>query len=113
MPQHLAALLRFLQDILFTLKELEDAGKIAELLENALDKIQAVQTDNKPDWQRAKQRLYSNFICAAAAVIRDKTDWVIPENRRNLNFPVIKTFINEVFLKQRLLGHLFRTLRNR
>ncbi|UOP00111.1 hypothetical protein [Kingella potus] len=64
-PQHLANLMRFLQDILYTLKELDDAGKIAELLENALDKIQAVQTENKPDWQRAKQRLHANFICAA------------------------------------------------
>ncbi|UOP00110.1 hypothetical protein [Kingella potus] len=53
------------------------------------------------------------YLCGGTEVIRDKTDWVIPENRRNLNFPVIKTFINEVFLKQRLLGHLFRTLRNR
>ena len=92
---------------------LEDAEQIAELLENGLDKLQAVKTDNKLDWQRIKQQLQGNFIYAAAKIVRDKTDWVIPENKRGLNFPVVKTFINEVFLKQRLLGHLFRTLRNR
>ena len=46
-------------------------------------------------------------------MIREKKDLEIPENRRGLNASIIKTFINEVFLKQQLLGYWFKTMRNR
>lgn len=37
----------------------------------------------------------------------------VPENLRGLDEHIIKTFINEVFLKQQLLDYWFRTLRSR
>lgn len=112
-PKPILLLAHFLKESLSTLKTENGAENIAAELENAFNKIAAVKTDNKLQWQVFKHRLQSDYITAAAQIIRSKIEITVPPLRRKLNTPVIKTFINEVFLKQQLLGYTFKTLRNR
>lgn len=87
--------------------------QIADLLENSLGKINNFHTEENIDVQAEKQYLHKIFIYASAEIIAAKDQWEIPENRRKLSSQVIKTYINEVFLKQQLLDYWFRTLRSR
>jgi hypothetical protein len=38
---------------------------------------------------------------------------ILPENARKLHTNAVKVFINEIYLKQQLLGFWFKTMRNR
>ena len=96
-----------------TFKTYNSVYQIADFLENILGQIEQLDAKNNLEYQLIKQKLYSGFIYAAARVIREKKDLEIPENRRGLNASIVKTFINEVFLKQQLLGYWFKTMRNR
>lgn len=48
-----------------------------------------------------------------AHIIREKKELALPRSVRGLNGSILKTFINEVYLKNQLLGYWFKTLRNR
>lgn len=87
--------------------------QVAELLENALGKIAAFDAEENIAIQTGKQALHRAFIYAAAEAVAAKADWDIAPNYRRLDAPAIKTYINEVFLKQQLLDYQFRTLRAR
>lgn len=95
------------------LQEYDNVEQISDFLENFLEKIQQLNTENDFELQTLKQRLHTEFIYACASIIRNKPNLVIPQNYRGLNTHIIKTFINEIYLKQQLLGYWFRTLSNR
>ncbi len=95
------------------LEEYSNAVKIADILENALDKIDRFDVEDDVALQLKKRQLHQCFIHAAAGKIKEKTFFQIPSNTRGLDVASIKEFINEVFLKQQLLDYGFRTLRPR
>lgn len=95
------------------LKTYDNVEQIADFLENMLNQILCLDAKNNLELQFAKHRLYSAFIYTSAKIIREKKELEIPENKRGLNASILKTYINEVFLKQQLLGYWFKTIRNR
>lgn len=96
-----------------TLTNMDNVMQIADFLENIIQQIHKLDVQDSVQLQRVKQHLLAEFIYAAAEVIKNKKEFLIPQNIRGLNTPIIKTFINEVYLKQQLLGYWFKTLRNR
>ncbi len=90
-----------------------EATQIADYLENMLEKIQLFDCDNDLEQHICKQNVYRAFIYAAADVIRNKQNLELPPNARKLHVNAVKVFINEVYLKQQLLGYAFKTVRNR
>lgn len=100
-------------DHLHTLQTMNDVLKIAEFLENILTQLHKIDVEDSVPLQVAKHRLLTEFVYAVAQVIRDKKDLEIPKNVRGLNGSILKTFINEVYLKNQLLGYWFKTMRNR
>ncbi|MDO4710289.1 MAG: hypothetical protein Q4B94_10945 [Pseudomonadota bacterium] len=109
----LKQLAQWLQACLEKLAEYRQPMQIADLLENSLGKINSFHAGDNIEVQAEKQQLHKIFIYAAAEIIASKEQWNIPKNYRNLSSQVIKTYINEVFLKQQLLDYWFRTLRSR
>ncbi len=95
------------------LKTYDNVIKISELLENLIGQIQKLDVEDSVALQRAKQRILTEFIYEVAEIIRSKKELVVPPNARGLNTPILKTLINEVYLKNQLLGFYFKTLRNR
>lgn len=102
-----------LGEFLNALKTMDDAVKIAEHLESQLNRINKLDVKDDLALQVVKNTLHREFIYQVAQIIRDKKDWVLPKNHRNLNPSIVKTFFNEVYLKQQLMGFWFKTLRNR
>lgn len=114
-PQHkqMKALAIKLNEYLNTLKTMDDALKIAEFLESHFKKIYQINVEDNIELQVLKNKIHQEFTYQVADIIRNKKDWVLPKNHRGLNPSIIKTFFNEVYLKQQLLGFWFKTLRNR
>ena len=95
------------------LAQCESPIDIADILESVLSVIKNVDTEGKRARENFKQILETEFIYAAAAVLKNKTKWEIPENTRNLDSDIIRTYICEVFLKSHLLGNSFPMMRPR
>ena len=102
-----------LQISLEHLESYNEANKIADYLENMLGIIDELDTRDELEQQICKQKLHRAFIYAAANTIRHKKELIMPSNARHLSSNAVKVFINEVFLKNQLLGYWFKTLRNR
>ncbi|MBR6026963.1 MAG: hypothetical protein IK065_05130 [Neisseriaceae bacterium] len=96
-----------------TLKNNTDIIEIANILENCIEQITSFNVERNLHLQAAKRKILGEFIYQAADIVRSKkTTFKIPDNRRRLNVDICKTFINEVYLKQQLLGYGFKTLSN-
>ncbi|WP_304672370.1 hypothetical protein, partial [Neisseria polysaccharea] len=95
------------------LAQCESPVYIADILESVLSVIKNVDTGGKRARENFKQILKTEFIYAAAEVLKNKTKWEIPENTRNLDSDIICTYICEVFLKSHLLGNSFPMMRPR
>lgn len=95
------------------LKHMDSATEIADLLENVIEKITALSVEEDADLGISKRGIHKKFIFAAAASIKAKMQLKIPDNLRNINTSIFKSFVNEVFLKQQLLDYWFRVLRSR
>jgi hypothetical protein len=93
------------------LKRMDCALEISDLLENIIGKINSFDLEEYRGAESSRRVLREKFICEAAMVIKKKPQLKVPDNRRNLTSDVIKSFINEVFLKQSLLGYGFAVLR--
>ncbi|WP_347486266.1 hypothetical protein ABFV80_001375 [Vandammella animalimorsus] len=93
------------------IKQIESALEIADLLENTINRIDNFDLDEYKDAESSRHLLRQNFIYEAAAAIKQKNCLIAPPNQRKLDTDVIKSFLNEVFLKQKLLGHGFAVLR--
>lgn len=115
-PAHgkrMKAFAKRLPDHLHLLQTMDDALKIAEFLENLLIQLHKIDVEDSLELQAAKHRLLTEFVYEAAQIIRDKKEFVLPKSIRGLNGSIVKSFINEVYLKSQLLGFVFKTLRNR
>lgn len=102
-----------IQNSMEKLRSYAEAVKIADFLENILEQIAEANTRGDLEQQKWKQKLHSAFIYAAADEIRRKKELILPENARKLHTNAVKVFINEIYLKQQLLGFWFKTMRNR
>ncbi|MBO7410558.1 MAG: hypothetical protein J6T92_01400 [Ottowia sp.] len=86
---------------------------IAVQLEGTLDGFQdGVQTADA-ETLPARRALMDKYIRTAGSIIKKKKDLQAPPSQRGLDADVARTFINEVFLKQKLLGPRFFVLRRR
>ncbi len=96
-----------------TLKNTTDVLEIANILENCIEQITNFNAERNLHLQSAKRKILDEFVYQAADIVRSKkTTFKIPDNKRRLNVDICKTFINEVYLKQQLLGYAFKTLSN-
>ena len=95
------------------LKKYEDAHKVADYLESVITQIDNIDTEESVHLQIEKNKIRTAFIYTTAQIIRETTYLKTPKNHRALDVEVIKCFINEVYLKQQLLGYWFKTLRPR
>lgn len=91
----------------------EQITQVADYLDNIFNQINQVKVNSSMEQQAWKRQLQVEFIYAVAKIVKSKTSWELPQTLRGLNMPVLKTFICEVFLKQQVLGYLFKTLRNK
>ncbi|MBR5705890.1 MAG: hypothetical protein IKX21_07975 [Deltaproteobacteria bacterium] len=95
------------------IEALDSASAIADLLENAIAKINSVDVGNEVDMLISRSELKEKFIRAAGAAIKRKTHLKMPASKRGVDEATIKSFINEVFLKQQLLDFRFHVVRQR
>lgn len=91
------------------LKTLQDALKIADLLESALDQIDQIEVGENFQMQREKLELRRTFLLNAAEIIRQLPLQLQP-TIRSLTEAQIKCFMIEVFIKQQLLGYWYKPL---
>lgn len=95
------------------LKEYQDVHQIADYLESVIAQIDRIDVEENLELQRTKKTIREEFIYAAAAVIKAKTQLLIPNNARQITADIMKSFILEVYLKERLLGFWFRRVQPR
>ena len=93
------------------LKKYTDAHQIADYIESIINQIDKIDVEENLNLQYFKQKIRSEFIYHCAAAIVQKQQITPPKNTRQLNTAVIKAFINEVYLKQLLLGYWFQGVR--
>lgn len=104
------------QKILLSLEQLKQYNsviEVADYLESILNQIDKIDVEENIELQRLKLSIRKEFIYAAGAIIKNKSELIIPPNYRNLTLECVKSFILEVYLKQQLLGFWFKTLRPR
>ena len=92
------------------------AADIATLLEGALAGFHDSADTAAADAQAlllARRTLLDKYIRTAGAILKRKAELSVPAGQRRMDADVARTFINEVFLKQHLLGHRFLVLRRR
>jgi hypothetical protein len=82
---------------------------IADSLEAGLNLISEVNTDDNLAQQKEKLRVMESFLYDFAIELRQH-DFDLPPNRRKLTIDMIKTYIIEVFIKQKILNYWFNTL---
>ncbi len=82
---------------------------IADALEVAFKLISDINTDNNLTQQKEKVFLTESFLYDFAIALRQH-DFDVPENRRDLTVDMIKTYIIEVFIKQKILNYGFSPL---
>lgn len=95
------------------IQQTDDAHRISRLLEDVLDGFDAGAPGADAEALPARRTLLEKYIRTAGAVIKKKKELTVPTGQRRLDTDVARTFINEVFLKQRLLGYRFLVLRRR
>ncbi|KAA8733914.1 hypothetical protein F4V57_07650 [Acinetobacter qingfengensis] len=93
------------------LDKYKNALEIADFLEIILRQIDKIDVNENLNLQKIKQKIRKGFIYKAANIILKKETIEIPFNQRNITTEQLKSFFNEVFLKQQLLGYWFKTLR--
>ena len=107
----------FIGNLVKVLEQLEscnDVAQVADILENNIEQIKDFDVGRNLPLQAVKYKVLSAFVYQAATIIRNKKSaFIIPDNKRKLNAEICKTFINEIYLKEQLLGYSFKTLANR
>lgn len=98
---------------LIKLSEENEADRFIDLMENAIEQIHIIDTENDLNRQIVKRKIHEHFIYAVADIVRQKPTFYVKENVRHIDSEAIKSYINEVYLKQQLLGIGFHTLRMR
>lgn len=105
--KYLKTLALKLNESLNTLTGYDELNPTGDYLDNLFEQIDQVDVKRNLNHQILKQKLRSEFIYAVAALIRNHPHWNVCKTHRGINAPVLKTFICEVFLKQKLLGYWF------
>lgn len=82
---------------------------IADSLEAGLNLINEINTDDNLAQQKEKLRVIESFLYDFAIELRQH-DFDLPPSRRKLTVDMIKTYIIEVFIKQKILNYWFNTL---
>lgn len=82
---------------------------IGEALEVGFQLISDVNTDNNLSQQKEKVFLIESFLYDFAIALRQH-DFDVPVNRRDLTVDIIKTYIIEVYIKQKILNYGFSPL---
>ena len=95
------------------IRETSAALDIATALEDTLAGFDENEPGADTELLLARRTLLDKYIRTAGAIIKTKKDLQPPEGQRKMDGDVARTFLNEVFLKQRLLGHRFLVLRRR
>ncbi|MBQ9579072.1 MAG: hypothetical protein IJR28_06040 [Ottowia sp.] len=95
------------------LEQMNSVVDIARLLENTLDGFQDGVQGMEADMLPARRTLMEKYIRTAGAAIKLKKELMPPPSQRGLDADVARTFITEIFLKQKLLGPRFLLLRRR
>ncbi|MBR6976067.1 MAG: hypothetical protein IKH84_04105 [Ottowia sp.] len=95
------------------IQQTDEAHRIARLLEDVLDGFDTGVPGADTELLPARRTLLEKYIRTAGDIIKKKKELTVPAGQRRLDTDVARTFINEVFLKQRLLGHRFLVLRRR
>lgn len=95
------------------LEKYNDAHEIANFIEGLVSQVNKIDTEDNISLQKYKNEIRVQFIYYLAKIIKDKNNFVIPPNSRNLDTDTLKVFINEVYLKQQLLNFWFKTVQFR
>ena len=95
------------------IEQTDSTVDIARTLERTLDEFQEGVSAMETDTLLARRTLMDKYIRTAGAAIKLKKELQPPPSQRGMDADVARTFINEVFLKQKLLGPRFMLLRRR
>lgn len=82
---------------------------IGDSLEAGFNLISEVNTEDNLAQQKEKVFLMESFLYDFAITLRQH-DFDVPENRRGLTVDIIKAFIIEVYIKQKILNYWFSPL---
>ncbi len=82
---------------------------IADALEAGFKQINDIDTKDNLALQKEKLVLIESFLYDFAIALR-QLDFDVPENRRGLTIDMIKTYIIEVYIKQKILNYSFSPL---
>lgn len=91
------------------LEKYTDALEIANFIEGLISQVNKIDTEENINLQKYKNEIKIHFIYHLAHIIKNKNNITLSKGLRQIDSDVIKAFINEVYLKQQLLGYLFKT----
>lgn len=92
-----------------SIKETRSMLMIGDSLEAGINLIDEINTEDNLAQQKEKLRLLEAFLYDFATELREH-DFDVPPNERGLTVDMIKTYVIEVFIKQKLLNYWFSTL---
>lgn len=92
-----------------SIKETRNMLMIGDSLEAGINLIDEINTEDNLAQQKEKLRLLEAFLYDFATELREH-DFDVPPNERGLTVDMIKTYVIEVFIKQKLLNYWFSTL---
>lgn len=95
--------------IVSSIKETRNVLMIGDALEAGINLIDEINTEDNIAQQKEKLRLIDAYLYDFASKLREH-DFDVPPNERGLTVDMIKTYIIEVFIKQKLLNYWFSTL---
>ena len=85
---------------------------VSDSLEAGINLINEIKIEDNVAQQKEKTYLIESFLYDFAIELR-KHDFDIPKNRRDLTIDMIKTYIIEVFIKQKILNYWFSPMPSR
>lgn len=95
--------------IVDNIKKTRNILTIADSLEAGIELINSINTEDNFALQKEKLRLIEAFLYDFAVELREH-DFDPPPSERGLTVDMIKTYIIEVFIKEKLLNYWFSTL---
>ena len=91
------------------LRVFSDAYRFADLLESSLELIESYDCHEQILVQKEKTLLYRTFLGDIVLVVRS-SEFNVTGNQRLLDADAIKSYIIQVFLRQKMMGYRFRLL---
>ncbi|BAO43645.1 serine/threonine protein kinase [Thiolapillus brandeum] len=97
-----------LQRVKKDLESMQDVMAIADIMESSLSQIAAFDCQDNMELQMQKIQLRNAWVNDLIQYA-DSKHFDIPDNQRDLNNDVVKTYMLDVFLRHQVLGYRFRT----